>query len=273
MSTLILRWTRRRWRPAALARAMDDDSRAGRVPCAVVATTGTTTTTALDPIGATVAVAQKHGAWVHVDGALAGSAMILPECRPMWDGIEGVDSVVINPHKWLGAAFDCTAYYVRDPQHLIRVMGTNPSYLQNAADGAVKNYRDWGIPLGRRFRALKLWTLIRVEGVAALQARLRRDIANAQWLAECARAEPGWQVLAPVPLQTVCMRHAPAGPQGEALDRHTLAWIDQINRSGNAYLTPATLEGRWMCRVSIGAYPTEREHVAALWDAMREAVA
>ncbi len=259
--------------PAALARAMDDDARAGRVPCAVVATTGTTTTTALDPIGATVAVAQKHGAWVHVDGALAGSAMILPECRPIWDGIEGVDSVVINPHKWLGAAFDCTAYYVRDAQHLIRVMGTNPSFLQSAADGAVKNYRDWGIPLGRRFRALKLWTLIRVEGVAALQARLRRDIANAQWLAERVRAVPGWQVLAPVALQTLCVRHAPAGLEGEALDRHTLGWVDRVNRSGAAYLTPATLEGRWMCRVSIGAYPTEREHVAALWDAIREAVA
>lgn len=259
--------------PGALARAMDEDAQAGRVPCAVVATTGTTTTTALDPIGAIVSIAQKHGAWVHVDGALAGSAMILPECRVLWDGIEGADSIVINPHKWLGAAFDCSTYYVRDAQHLIRVMGTNPSYLQSAADGAVKNYRDWGIPLGRRFRALKLWTLIRVEGVAALQARLRRDIANAQWLAERVRAEPGWQVLAPVPLQTVCVRHAPDGLEGEALDRHTLGWVDRVNRSGAAYLTPATLEDRWMCRVSVGAYPTEREHVAALWEAMREAVA
>ncbi len=258
--------------PVALARAINDDVRAGRVPCAVVATTGTTTTTALDPIGATAAVAQKYGAWVHVDGALAGSAMILPECRSMWEGIESVDSIVINPHKWLGAAFDCTAYYVRDAQHLIRVMGTNPSYLQSATDGSVKNYRDWGIPLGRRFRALKLWALIRVEGVAALQARLRRDITNAQWLAERVRAEQDWQVLAPVPLQTLCVRHAPAGLGGEALDRHTLGWVDYVNRSGAAYLTPATLEGRWMCRVSVGAYPTEREHVAALWDVMREAV-
>lgn len=137
----------------------------------------------------------------------------------------------------------------------------------------MKNYRDWGIPLGRRFRSLKLWTLIRVEGVAALQARLRRDIANTQWLAERVRAEAGWQVLAPVPLQTLCVRHVPDGLEGDALDRHTLAWVDRVNRSGAAYLTPATLAGRWMCRVSVGAYPTEREHVAALWDAMREAVA
>jgi aromatic-L-amino-acid decarboxylase len=114
---------------------------------------------------------------------MAGSAMILPECRWMWDGIELADSVVVNAHKWLGVAFDCSIYYVRDPQHLIRVMSTNPSYLQSAVDGEVKNLRDWGIPLGRRFRALKLWFMLRSEGVEALQARLRRDLDNAQWLA------------------------------------------------------------------------------------------
>ena len=122
--------------------------------------------------------------WLHVDAAMAGSAMILPECRWMWDGVEAADSLVLNPHKWLGAAFDCSVYYVRDPQHLVRVMSTNPSYLQTAADGQVKNYRDWGIPLGRRFRALKLWFLIREQGVRGLQARLRRDLDNAQWLAD-----------------------------------------------------------------------------------------
>ena len=122
---------------------------------------------------------------------MAGSAMILPECRWMWDGVERADSVVLNPHKWLGAAFDCSLYYVRDPEHLVRVMSTSPSYLQTAADGQVKNYRDWGIALGRRFRALKLWCLIRAEGVTGLQARLRRDLANAQWLAEQVAATPG----------------------------------------------------------------------------------
>ena len=258
-------------RPDALEAAIVADLAAGRRPCAVVATTGTTTSTAIDPIAPVAAIAQRHGLWLHVDGALAGSAMILPECRALWDGIEGADSIVVNPHKWLGAAFDCSLYYVRDAQHLMRVMGTNPSYLQSAADGRVRNYRDWGIPLGRRFRALKLWTLIRAEGVRALQARLRRDIANAQWLAEQVRATPGWRVLAPVPLQTVCVRHEPPGLHGEALDVHTKAWVDAINRSGSAYLTPATLEGRWMCRVSIGAYPTEHEHVAALWQNMQQA--
>ena len=256
----------------ALDAAIEADVRAGKQPCAIVATTGTTTTTALDPIDEIADVAAKYGLWLHVDSALVGSAMILPECRWMWQGAERADSIAINPHKWLGAAFDCSTYFVRDPQHLIRVMGTNPSYLQSAADAQVKNYRDWGIPLGRRFRALKLWTLIRLEGVSGLQARLRRDIANAQWLADQVRATPNWQVLAPVPLQTVCVRHEPTGLAGDALDKHTLAWVDAVNRSGLAYLTPATLEGRWMCRVSIGAYPTEREDVAATWAGMRAAV-
>ena len=260
-------------RPEALETAIADDLERGRKPCAVVATTGTTTTTAIDPVAAVAAIAERRALWLHVDAAMAGSAMVLPECRWMWDGIEGADSLVINPHKWLGAAFDCSVYYVRDPQHLVRVMSTNPSYLQTAADGQVKNYRDWGIPLGRRFRALKLWFLIREQGVAALQGRLRRDLENTQWLVQQISATPEWRVLAPVPLQTICVRHEPAGVEGDALDRHTLAWADRINRSGKAYLTPATLDGRWMVRVSIGVEQTERTHVAALWDVMRGAVA
>ena len=257
-------------RPDVLAQLICADVDAGRRPCAVVATTGTTTTTAIDPVAAVADIAQRHGLWVHVDAAMAGSAMVLPECRWMWDGVERADSLVINPHKWLGAAFDCTCYYVRDPEHLVRVMSTNPSYLQSSADGRVKNYRDWGIPLGRRFRALKLWFLIREQGVAQLQARLRRDLANAQWLAEQIQGTPGWRVVAPVPLQTVCVRHEPDGLDGDALDRHTLAWADRVNRSGQAYLTPATLDGRWMVRVSIGVEQTERDHVAALWQVMQD---
>jgi aromatic-L-amino-acid decarboxylase len=260
-------------RPDALAAAIDQDIAAGRKPCAVVATTGTTTTTAVDPIGGIAKAAERHGLWIHVDAAMAGSAMLLPECRWMWDGIERADSLVVNPHKWLGAAFDCSVYYVRDAEHLVRVMSTNPSYLQSAADGQVKNYRDWGIPLGRRFRALKLWFLIREQGVAQLQARLRRDLANAKWLAEQVAGTPRWQVLAPVTLQTVCVRHEPHGMDADALDRHTLAWADALNRSGHAYITPATLDGRWMVRVSVGAEQTERQHVEDLWRLMQSVVA
>lgn len=258
-------------RPDALAEAIAADRARGAVPCAIVATTGTTTTTAIDPIGAIGAIAAREGVWLHVDAAMAGSAMVLPECRWMWDGIESADSIVLNPHKWLGAAFDCSVYYVRDAAHLVRVMSTNPSYLRTAADEAVTNYRDWGIPLGRRFRALKLWFLVREAGVEGLRARLRRDLENAQWFVRQVDAAPGWRVLAPVPLQTVCVRHEPSGLDAEALDRHTLAWVDRLNRSGAAYLTPATLDGRWMARVSIGGLNTERAHVEALWETMREA--
>lgn len=256
--------------PVALDEAVRSDRLAGQTPCAVVATTGTTACTALDPIAEAARVASAHGLWLHVDAAMAGSAMILPECRWMWQGIEAADSLVLNAHKWLGAAFDCSLYYVRDPEHLVRVMSTNPSYLRSGEDGLVKNYRDWGIPLGRRFRALKLWCLLRSEGVSGLRARLRRDLDNASWLAEQVRADPEWRVVAPVPLQTVCLRHEPPGLIGEVLDAHTLDWADRVNRSGLAYITPALLDERWMVRVSVGAETTERVHVAALWDRLRQ---
>jgi aromatic-L-amino-acid decarboxylase len=262
-----------RWamRPEALVALIEADVAAGLQPCAIAATTGTTATTALDPIGAIAAIAKRHRAWLHVDAAMAGSAMILPECRWMWEGVEAADSLVLNPHKWLGAAFDCSTYFVRDPEVLLRVMSTNPSYLQTAADRVVKNYRDWGIPLGRRFRALKLWFLIREQGVAGLQARLRRDLDHARWLDAEIRATPDWRVLNPVVLQTLCVRHEPPGLDAAALDAHTQAWVSRLNQSGAAYLTPAVLDGRWMVRVSIGALPTERPHVEALWRDMQDA--
>jgi aromatic-L-amino-acid decarboxylase len=260
-------------RPDALEVMIAEDRARGFQPCAVVATCGTTTSTAFDPLVAIGAVARRHGLWLHVDAAMAGSAMILPECRSLWNGVEQADSLIVNAHKWLGAVFDCTLYFVRDPEHLVRVMSTNPSYLQTAADGQVKNYRDWGLPLGRRFRALKLWFLVREQGAEGLRARLRRDLENARWLAEQVTAEPEWHVLAPVRLQTVCVRHEPVGLSPADLDRHTQAWVARINRSGRAYLTPAILDGRWIVRVSIGAELTERKHVEQLWVLMRNAAA
>ncbi len=256
-------------RPDALAEMVIADAANGRTPCAVIATTGTTACTAFDPVAGIAEVAERHRLWLHVDAAMAGSAMILPECRWMWEGVERADSVVLNPHKWLGAVFDCSLYFVRDPDHLVRVMSTSPSYLRTAADGTVRNYRDWGIALGRRFRALKLWCLIRSEGVTALQARLRRDMENARWLAATVSATPNWRVVTPVRLQTVCVVHEPPGLAGEALDAHTRKWAEQVNRSGVAYLTPAVLGGRWMVRVSIGAEKTERADIETTWAAMR----
>lgn len=258
---------------ADLERAIAEDRARGHTPCAIVATTGTTGVTAMDPIAAIASIARREGLWLHVDSAMAGSAMLLPEYRHHWDGIEGADSIIVNAHKWLGAVFDCTLYFVRDSEHLIRVMSTNPSYLQSSVDAQVINYRDWGIPLGRRLRALKLWFLLRTEGTDALRARLRRDLANAQWLARTVAATEHWKVVAPVPLQTVCVRHEPPGLSGAALDRHTQAWAARINASGAAYLTPAIAADQWMVRVSIGAEATERAHVEALWKAMQAAVA
>lgn len=256
--------------PAALAAAIAQDRAAGRIPAAIVAATGTTTTTAVDPLRELGEIAARQEVWFHVDSAMAGSAMILPEYRWMWDGIEYADSVVVNAHKWLGVAFDCSLYFVRDPQHLERVMGTNPSYLRSERDDQVTNLRDWGIPLGRRFRALKLWFMLRAEGAEQLRARLRRDLENARWLAEQVSSAPGWKLAAPVNLQTVCVVHEPQGASAEQVDEHTQHWARQLNLSGRAYVSPAVLEGRWMVRVSIGALGTERSHVEQLWRDLRQ---
>jgi aromatic-L-amino-acid decarboxylase len=282
-------------RPGLLEAAIEEDVRARCVPCAIVATSGTTASVALDPVARIAEIAQQSGAWLHIDAAMAGVAMILPECRWMWAGAEHADSIVLNPHKWLGPGCDFSAYYVRDPQHLIRVMSTNPSYLRTAQDSRVRNLRDWGIPLGRRFRALKMWFLLRDQGVAGLQGRLRRDIENAQWLKSTVDAAPEWERVAPVHLQTVCLRHVPAELAGShargsgsvstgtvdhtaddarreaALAAHNLRIADDVNRAGRAYVTPSLLAGRQIIRVSIGAEPTERRHVEMVWAELQRA--
>ncbi|NHA67332.1 pyridoxal phosphate-dependent decarboxylase family protein [Phycicoccus flavus] len=259
--------------PGALRQAMADDVAVGRVPAMVVAAVGTTGTTAMDPVPEIVAVAREHGAWVHVDAAMAGSAMLLPEMRHLFAGVDDADSLAWNPHKWMGTILDTSLLYVRDVDHLVSVMSTTPSYLCASTDAEVVQYKDWGIPLGRRFRALKLWFHLRLDGVEAIRERLRRDLDNARWLAAQVEAEPGWRVLAPVPLQTVCVVHEPPGLTGDALDAHTLAWVDAVNAGGRAYLGASRLDGRWMVRVSVGAEATERPDVAALWDLLRTTTA
>ena len=256
-------------RPEALAAAILEDRAAGREPCAIVATCGTTATTAFDPLADIARVARSEELWLHVDAAMAGSAMILPECRELWQGVEFADSLVVNPHKWLGVSFDCSTYFVRDAQFLVRVMSTNPSYLQTAADGQVKNYRDWGIPLGRRMRALKLWFVIREQGVQGLQQRLRRDLGHARWLETQVAQAAHWKLLAPMRLQTLVLRHEPPGLDAQALDAHTLSWTKAVNDSGEAYLTPTLIEGRWAVRVSFGGAATEQRHAVDLWRLLR----
>jgi aromatic-L-amino-acid decarboxylase len=262
--------------PASLRAALAEDHAAGRRPAAIVLTLGTTGVTSFDPIPEILDEVAASDVWVHVDAAMAGAAMLLPEMRHLFEGIEGADAISWNPHKWMGTILDCSLLYMRDADLLQRVMATNPSYLRSPDDGEATQLRDWGIPLGRRFRALKLWFQLRMDGVEEIQDRLRRDLENAAWLARQVEAEPDWEVVAPVPLQTVCVRHRPVGPggvrrAGAELDRHTLRWVQEINTSGEAFLTPSILDGEWMVRVSIGVLGTERRHVERVWELMREA--
>ena len=261
--------------PKALAEAIKTDRDAGRTPALVVASSGSTGVTAFDPVDAIAAITEDQGIWLHVDAAMAGSAMLLPECRHLWHGVERADSVAWNPHKWFGTLLDCALFYVRDPDLLVRVLSTNPSYLQSAADGQVTQYRDWGIPLGRRFRALKLWFHLALDGVESIQARLRRDLDNARWLANQVADHPEWELVAPLTLQTVSVRHrgAAGALSDDELDAHTLKWVGAINASGAAFLSPAQIDGRWYVRVSIGVEGTEREHVEALWALLQDASA
>lgn len=271
---------------AALAALMDADAVAGRRPAAVVASVGSTGVTAVDPVTAIAEAAAGYGAWVHVDAAMAGSALLLPEMRWLLDGdadgilraLDGADSLSWNPHKWMGTALDCSLLYLRDPGAVTSVMSTDPSYLRSAADGSVTQLRDWGIPLGRRFRALKLWFHLHLDGLDAIRARLRRDLENAAWLAGQVADASGWRVVTPTRLQTVCLRHEPPGlvavdgtvVDGDALDRHTLAWAAAVNASGHAFVTPAVVDGRWLVRVSVGAETTTRDDLAAVWAILRE---
>lgn len=256
----------------ALAACIEKDITNGCQPAVIVASIGSTGVVAFDPVTQIAEIANRHNIWLHVDAAMAGSAMLLPECRQLWDGVENADSISWNPHKWMGTILDCSLFYVKDPQHLIRVMSTNPSYLRSSVDGEATQYRDWGIPLGRRFRALKLWFHLRLDGIDAIRERLRRDLDNAKWFAAQVKAANEWQVLAPVNLQTICIRHQPDGIEGEDLDSHTLAWVNAINQSGEAFMSPSQLDGRWMVRVSIGVEATTREHVQRLWNLIQQSV-
>ncbi len=251
---------------AALAARIERDFGDGCLPCAIVASIGSTGVTAFDPLAEIVEIAAEHAIWVHVDAAMAGSAMLLPECRHLWQGVEAADSISWNPHKWMGTILDCSLLYLRDPEHLIRVMSTNPSYLRSTVDDEVRQFRDWGIPLGRRFRALKLWYHLGIDGIESIRSRLRRDLDNARWFAAQVNAAENWRVLMPVTLQTVCICHQPTGLDGDSLDRHTLSWVNAINQSGTAFMSPSQLDGRWMVRVSIGVEATTREHIERLWD-------
>lgn len=248
-----------RMRPDALAAAMDSDAAHGRRPSAVVATVGTTSSTAIDPVRAIAEVAGRHGAWVHVDAALAGTAALVPEMRWIHDGLELVDSYNMNPHKWMLTTFDASAFWVADRGALIEALSILPEYLRNEASesGAVIDYRDWQIPLGRRFRALKLWFVIRSFGAEGLRAMVRRHLELTERFEAWVDAHPAYEVVAPTTVNLVCFRHVDG-------DDASAAVMEAINAGGEAYLTHTVLDGRFALRVAIGAERTERRHIDRL---------
>ncbi len=258
-------------RPDALAAALERDRAAGIRPACVVATVGTTSSTAIDPLRPIAELCRRAGVWLHVDAAYAGAAAIVPELRTLFDGMETADSIVFNPHKWLLTNFDCTAYFVRDPSALLSTFQATPEYLRTAYDADVVNYRDWGIQLGRRFRALKLWFVIRSYGVEGLRALVRRHVALAQELAGWIAADPEYELLAPAPFGLVCFRWRPPGRSEQELDALNARLLAAVNAGGERFLTHTRLGGTYTIRLVVGQRETGREHVRAAWDAVREA--
>jgi aromatic-L-amino-acid decarboxylase len=257
-------------RPDALERAIADDVARGMRPMCIAATVGTTSTTSIDPVPAIARIARERGIWLHVDAAYAGPAAILPEFRHLLAGCEYADSVVINPHKWLFVPVDLSVLYVRDLENLRRTFSLVADYLETS-DGDVRNYMDYGLQLGRRFRALKLWFAMRHLGVTGMRARLREHIALAQRFATWVEAEPDWEILAPHPLSVVCFRHHPAALGGEALDAHNAAIVDAVNATGEAYLSTTRIHGRVVIRIAIGNERTTEADVRAAWELLRAA--
>ncbi|HEV8673924.1 MAG TPA: pyridoxal-dependent decarboxylase [Methylomirabilota bacterium] len=257
--------------PAALAGAVAEDRRAGWRPIAVAATVGTTATTSVDPVPAIAAVAAGEGLWLHVDAAYGGGAAILPERRHVLDGCERADSIVVNPHKWLFTPIDCSAFFCQRPQALKQAFSLVPSFLQTPEGSAVENFMDYGPQLGRRFRALKLWMVMRAYGRSGLQARLREHIRLAQAFAAWVDADPDWERIAPVPFSTVCVRLRPRGwaaddPRLNPLNERLL---EAVNTSGEVFLSHAVLGDRYVLRLAIGNIRTEARHVERAWAILR----
>jgi aromatic-L-amino-acid decarboxylase len=256
--------------PEELERAIERDAAAGFEPLCAVATLGTTGSTAIDPLRRIGAICREHGLWLHVDAAYAGTALLLPEQRWMIDGIESADSFVFNPHKWMFTNFDCSAYFVKDAGLLVRTFEILPEYLKTPEGERVRNYRDWGIQLGRRFRALKLWFVIRSFGVDGLRERVRTHLALAQSFARNVSAEPDFEILAPVPLAAVCFRfHPPGTDDPAALDGMNSALLEELNRSGRMFITHTRLNGRFTLRFVASQTNVTQKHVDAAWDLIR----
>jgi aromatic-L-amino-acid decarboxylase len=255
-------------RPDALATQIEADLAAGFTPAFVCVNVGSTSSNALDPIRAVGEICRRHNIWLHVDAAMSGTAALCPEFRFIHDGLELADSYTVNPHKWMFTNFDCNAFYVADRAALINALSILPEYLRNEATeaGAVIDYRDWQIPLGRRFRALKLWFVIRHYGVEGLQYHVRRHVALAQEFKQWVEESATFELMAPAPLNLVCFRHVAGDAVSEAI-------VQRLNASGALYLTHTKLNGAYTIRLVVGQTKTERSHVEAAWTRLREAAA
>ena len=250
-----------------LEEAVIRDIAAGYTPLAVVSTFGTTSSTAVDPIGKIGEICEKYHCWHHVDASYAGTALMLPEIRETEPGYGKCDSFVVNPHKWMFTNFDCSAYFIRDKQALINTFSILPEYLKTEQDKIVNNYRDWGVPLGRRFRALKLWFVIRTYGITGLQQKIRDHISYGQWLKDEMLKTPGFELMAPVPFNLVCFRVHPAGIDDEpSLDALNEKILQKINGTGKVFLTQTRLSGSYVIRFVAGQTHTTLDHVRNGWE-------
>ncbi len=253
-------------RPEALAAQVQEDRAAGRKPFFVSATVGTTSSNAMDPLPAIGAICQEAGMWFHVDAAMSGTAALCPEFRHFQQGVELADSYTFNPHKWMFTNFDCNCFYVADRKSLIDTLSILPEYLRNQAteSGEVFDYRDWHIPLGRRFRSIKLWFVIRHYGVEGLQYHVRRHVALAQEFASWVKGDPRFEIAAPVPLNLVCFRLR------WDCDENNQQLMDRLNQSGDLYLTHTRLNGHFTLRLCVGQTHTMHHHVERAWDKIRQ---
>ncbi len=252
-------------RPEALTRQIEQDREAGLIPCFVCATVGTTSSNAIDPLPEIGRICREEGLWLHVDAAMSGTAAICPEYRYIQEGLDAADSYCFNPHKWMFTNFDCDCFYVADRATLIKALSVLPEYLRNKATetGAVLDYRDWQVPLGRRFRSLKLWFVIRHYGIEGLRYHVRRHVELAQNFAQWVEEDERFELAAPAPLNLICFRHV----GGEAINRQLL---DRLNRSGRLYLTHTVLNHKYTLRFCVGQTHTEERHVKRAWHQIQE---
>lgn len=261
-----------RMRVDALRAQVEADLAAGMKPLAVVATLGTTSSTAVDPIAEIAALCERHGMWLHADAAYGGVLAMLPERRMMFAGLERANSLVVNPHKWLFTPMDCSVLWTRHPDVLRRAFSLTPEYLRTREQDVALSYSDYSFQLGRRFRALKLWFVLRAFGLQGIQDRLRFHCALAERAGAWITATPDWELLAPITMSVVCFRHRPSGMHDEGmLERHNAAILERVNASGRVFLSHTKLDGRYTLRLAIGNLRTEERHVADAWALLREA--